>query len=156
MTVQVTDNLAAVQINRESTGPAEIWYAADGRVLRRFGNFAALTRVRSGPRPAPETQLSRAAEKDPSTPNPMWVTPAVGGPQTKFAIHFRVLLNAADYRYSFTGTRCAGFTFPGGTGSPEAVRGQLWSDGVSAVHGQQLCRGTYRAVSPDDSLGDGP
>jgi hypothetical protein len=73
----------------------------------------------------------------------VWVTPAIGGPHPNFAVHFRVLLNAADYRYTFTGTTCPTFTFPGGTGKPEVVRGEVWSDGNRAVQGQALCPGTY-------------
>lgn len=151
VTVPVVNNLAAVQVDRQGGATAEIWYAANGNVVHRFGNFAALERVRGGPHPGPETPLSRAAEKDPSTPNPVWVTPAIGGPHTNFAVHFRVLLNSADYRYEFTGTRCHGFTFPGGTGKPEVVRGELWSDSLRAIQGQALCPGTYHvAVSVMD------
>jgi hypothetical protein len=151
VTLPVRNNLIAIQVAREATGPAEIWYAADGTVVRRFGNFAALGRVRAGPRPGPETALSRAAETNPSSPNPVWVTPATGGPRTTFTIHFRVLLNGADYRYKFTGTSCPGFTFTGGTGKPGAVRGEIWSDGIHAALGQTLCPGTYHiAVSVMD------
>lgn len=71
------------------------------------------------------------------------MTPTIGGPHTKFKIHFRVLLNGADYNYRFTGTRCPRFTFPGGTGNPNALRGDLWSDPISAATGQTLCPGTY-------------
>lgn len=151
VTVPVKNNLVAVQIDRQAGSPAEIWYAANGTVVRRFGNFAALEKVRSGPRPGPETALSRAAEKNPSTPNTVWVTPAHGGPRTNFTVHFRVLLNGADYQYRVTGTTCPGFTFAGGSGKPDVVRGELWSDGIRAVRGQTLCPGTYHvAVSVMD------
>lgn len=151
VTLPVRNNLLAIQVEREAGPPTEIWYSADGKVVQRFGNFAALGRVRQGPRPAPETALSRAAEKNPSIPNPVWVTPVAGGPHTMFTIHFRVLLNGADYRYKFTGTSCPGFTFTGGTGKPDAVRGEIWSDGVHGVLGQTLCPGTYHvAVSVMD------
>jgi hypothetical protein len=151
VTVPVRNNLVAIQVDREAGPPAEIWYAADGKVVRRSGNFSALGRVRTGASPGPETALSRAAEKNPSTPNPVWVTPATGGPHTNFTIHFRVLLNGADYRYKLTGTSCPGFTFTGGTGKPGVVRGELWSDGIGAAKSQALCPGTYHiAVSVMD------
>jgi hypothetical protein len=144
VTVPVHDNIAAVQVDRECcSGQASVWYDAAGHVIRTLGNPAAAGRVVATPIPGPETPLSRAAERDPSTPNPVWVTPGVGGPHTKFHIHFHVLLNGADYSYRFTGTRCRRFTFPGGTGDPNALRGSLWSDGVGAVQGQALCPGTY-------------
>jgi hypothetical protein len=159
VTVGVHGNLAAVQVDRGCCGASGmIWYRADGSVIRRIGNIAGAGRVLSPPRPGPETPLSRAAQRDPSTPNPVWVAPAVGGPRTRFTIHFRVLLNGADYRYRFTGTPCPAFTFPGGTGKPNALRGSLWSDGVGAVQGESLCPGSYRVsvTVMDFGRGGGP
>jgi hypothetical protein len=96
------------------------------------------------PRPAPETPLSRAAERNPSTPNPVWVTPRTGGPYANFKVHFRVLLNDADYSYQLTGTRCQGITLNGGDGGgTNDVRGRIWSDFVDAAAGQSWCPGTY-------------
>jgi hypothetical protein len=40
-------------------------------------------------------------------------------------------------------SRCPRFTFPGGTGKPNALRGGLWSDPLRAVTSQALCPGTY-------------
>jgi hypothetical protein len=86
----------------------------------------------------------------PIHPEPGMGYPGDRGPHTNFTVHFRVLLNGADYRYKFTDTSCPSFTFTGGTGKPEAVRGELWSDGIRAV-GQALCPGIYRvAVSVMD------
>ena len=124
----------------------EIWYAADGRVIRRIGDLAAVNHVTPAPRPGPPTPQSLAAQRDPSTPNPVWVSPAVGGPHTSFTIHFRVLLNGAQYQYAFTGTQCPRVTFTGGTSKPNALRGSLWSDGVAAARGQALCAGTYHVA----------
>lgn len=145
--VTVQDNVAAVQIPRECCNgrPPMIWYAPDGQVVKRIGNFSSVNRVTASPKPGPETSASRAAERDPSTPNRVWVTPRAGGPHTTFRLHFRVLLSDADYRYTFSGPPCPRFTFPGGTGGgPNDLRGDLWSDPLSAVQGQALCPGTYR------------
>jgi len=149
VTVPVRGNIAAVEEAHRQLGEAsmpEIWYAADGRVIKRIGDFAAVNRVIAAPKPGPQTPQSLAAERDPSTPNPVWVSPAIGGPHTKFKIHFRLLLNGADYHYQFTGTSCPTFTFPGGTGDPNALRGSLWSDGVGGVQGEALCPGTYHVA----------
>jgi hypothetical protein len=147
VTVPVHNNVAAVEVNRECCGTGEtIWYAADGHVVKRFGSFRRADHVVAAPKPGPQTPQSRAAERDPSTPNHVWVTPTAGGPHTQFKVHFRVLLNGADYRYQVSGTDCPQFTFPGGTGKPNALRGDLWSDSLSAVQGQALCPGTYHVT----------
>lgn len=87
----VRDNVAAVQVDRQccSGRPPMIWYAADGQVIKQIGNFAKVNRVVAPPRPGPPTALSPAAERNPSTPNRVWVTPSVGGPHTNFKVHFR-------------------------------------------------------------------
>jgi hypothetical protein len=54
---------------------------------------------RPGIEPAPETPLSRRAERDPSTPNPVTLTPSTGGPHTTFNLAFRALLNGGGYSY---------------------------------------------------------
>ena len=145
--VTVQNNVAAVQVPRGCCNgrPPMIWYAPDGQVVKRIGDFSTVNRVIASPRPGPETPASRAAERDPSTPNHVWVTPQVGGQHTTFRVHFRVLLNDADYRYTFSGPRCPQFTFPGGTGGGRNdLRGRLWSDPLSAVQGQALCPGSYQ------------
>ena len=111
-----------------------IWYAANGQVIKRIGDFAKVNRVNAAPKPGPPTPQSRAAQRDPSTPNRVWVTPSVGTPHTTFKVHFRILLNDADYHYQFTGARCPRYTFPGGTGKPNALRGGLWSDPLLRRH----------------------
>jgi hypothetical protein len=146
VTAPVHGNVAAVQLPRTiPEGPFPmIWYAADGHLIKRIGNLAGVNRVFPTPRPGPETALSRAAERDPSTPNRVWVTPSVGGPQTAFKVHFQVLLNGAGYEYRLTGTRCPGITVNGGDGGgTEDLRGRTWSDVVNAVGGQTWCPGTY-------------
>jgi hypothetical protein len=157
VTVTVHDNIAAVQVDREFDGaePLMVWYAADGQVIKRIGNFATVNRVTAPPKPGPETALSRAAQRDPSTPNPVWVTPAVGGPHTNFKIHFRVLLNDADYRYRLSGPACrtdGTLADGGGGGGPRDLRGLLWSDVIEAVHGA-WCPGTYRISATVMDLG---
>jgi hypothetical protein len=142
----VHGNVAAVQVDRQvfpSTFPM-IWYAADGHVLKRIGDLAGVNRVVPTPQPGPETPLSRAAERDPSTPNRVWVTPSVGGPHTAFKVHFQVLLNGADYSYRLSGTKCPAITLSGGGGGgTDGLRGRIWSDVVDAVQGQAWCPGTY-------------
>jgi hypothetical protein len=142
----VHGNVAAVQVDRQvfpSTLPM-IWYAADGQVLKRIGDLAGVNRVVPTPQPGPETPLSRAAERDPSTPNRVWVTPSVGGPHTAFKVHFQVLLNGADYSYRLSGTKCPAITLSGGGGGgTDDLRGRIWSDVVDAVQGQAWCPGTY-------------
>jgi hypothetical protein len=74
----------------------------------------------------------------------VWVTPSVGGPHTRFTVHFLVLLNGADYRYRLFGTRCPAITVNGGSGGGNNdLRGRVWSDQVDAVDGQTWCPGTY-------------
>jgi hypothetical protein len=156
VTVAVHDNVAAAQVDREwDGGPVPmIWYSADGQGLKRIGNFAIVNRVIAPPQPGPQTALSRAAQRDPSTPNRVWVTPVAGGPHTNFKLHFRVLLNDADYSYRMTGTRCPAITFNGGDGGGSMdVRGRIWSDVVDAVDGQTWCHGTYHLTATVMDLG---
>jgi len=157
VTVPVHGNVAAAEVPRNLPGVAVpmIWYSPDGAVVKRFGNLAAVNRVVAPPQPGPETSLSRAAERNPSTPNRVWVTPAVGGPHTKFMLHFRVLLNDADYRYQLTGTRCPAITLHGGDGGGGALglRGRIWTDVVDAVDGQTWCPGTYHLSATVMDLG---
>jgi hypothetical protein len=109
---------------------------------------------RRGLAPGPETPLSRAAERDPSTPNRVWVTPSTGGPDTTFVLHFRVLLNDADYNYQLSGTHCPAITANGGGGGGSTdLRGRIWSDGLDAVAGQTWCRGTYHLSATVMDLG---
>ncbi len=157
VTVPVHNNVAAVQIDRETDGGAEpmVWYAADGAVLKRIGDFGTVNGVSAPPKPGPETALSLAAQRDPSTPNRVWVTPSVGGPHTSFMLHFRVLLNDADYSYRLTGTSCPAITVNGGDGGGGALglRGRIWSDVVDAVAGQSWCPGTYHLSAAVMDLG---
>ncbi len=143
--VAVHGNVAAVQIDRQSGIPFPmIWYGADGHVVKRIGNLAGVNRVVPPPQPGPETALSRAAERDPSTPNRVWVTPRVGGPHTNFMVHFRLLLNGADYSYRLSGTLCPAITPAGGSGGgTNDLRGRIWSEAIDAVQGQAWCPGTY-------------
>ena len=152
----VHNNIAAVQVDRSCCAPHQpmIWYAVDGHEIKRIGNLAAVNRLRPAAKIAPETPQSRAAERDPSTPNRLWVTPAAGGPHTNFKLHFRVLLNDADYSYRLTGTRCPQITVNSGSGGgTNDLRGQIWSDTISASAGQRWCPGTYRLTATISDLG---
>lgn len=111
-------------------------------MIRQVGG--ARTRPGAPPHPGPEPALSRAAERDPSTSNHVWVTPSAGGPHTLFTVHFRVLLDDADYSYRLSGTSCSAITPSGGDGGgTQDLRGATWSDAVDAVAGQTWCPGTY-------------
>jgi hypothetical protein len=115
-------------------------------VLKRFAAAAGAAKVVPVKQPGPETAQSRAAERDPSTPNRVWVTPATGGPTTVFKLHFRALLNEADYGFRFSGTSCRrDYGFPAGVGrnpsGAQLLRGQLVTD---ALNGVGHCKGTYR------------
>jgi hypothetical protein len=143
VTVPVHGNIAAYRTPRLlGAGEARLWYGVDGHVIRRFGSLAAARRVVPVHGPAPETAKSRAAERDPSTPNPVTITPTVGGPTTAFRLHFRALLNGAIYGISWSGPRCPGLRFPPGiSGRPGTVllRGDLVSTTL-----RPSCSGTYR------------
>jgi hypothetical protein len=146
VTVPVHGNVAAAQIDRAGSGPPlpMIWYSAGGAVIKRIGNFRTVNRVVSRPRPGPQTAQSRAAQRDPSTPNRVWVTPSSGDEHADYTVHFRVLLNDADYRYRVIGTRCSQITIAGGSGGgPGDARGRIWSARLDAVAGQTWCPGTY-------------
>lgn len=141
---RVQGNVAAVQVSQGccTGGVPMIWRTANGQLIKRVGGVSP--RVGVPPRPGPETALSRAAERNPSTPNRVWVTPAAGGTHTNFMVHFRVLLNDADYSYVLSGTRCSAITVSGGGGGgTNDLRGRIWSDNVDAVAGQTWCPGTY-------------
>lgn len=86
----------------QATPPPMIWLRADGTVIKRIGDIASASGITKLPTPGPETALSRAAERDLSTPNPVWITPRTGYPDTEFRVHFHVLLNGAEYFYSLT------------------------------------------------------
>jgi hypothetical protein len=145
--VPVHGNVAAVQIKRECCAGAVpmIWYGPGGHVIKRIGNPAAANRVLAPPKPGPQTSQSRAAQRDPSTPNRVWVTPATGNQHARYAVHFRLLLNDADYRFEMSGTSCPQITFAGGGGGGYGdLRGRLLSYDLDAVTGQTWCVGTYR------------
>jgi hypothetical protein len=142
----VHGNVAALQVPRECCGSnvPMIWYAADGHVVKRLGDFRNVNRVLPTPQPGPQTPQSRAAQRDPSTPNRVWVKPATGGPHASYTVHFRILLNDADYRFHVSGTRCPQITFAGGQGGGAGdIRGRTFGGLLDAVHGQTWCPGTY-------------
>lgn len=153
LVMPVRDNVAAAQAKGNLVGsvPVILWFARDGDAIRRIGDMAGNYRSLTISSPGPETPASRAAERDPSTPNPVWVTPRAGGRHTAFRVHFRVLLNAAGYGYSVTGGRCRSQW--GTRGSPDDSRGHIWSDAVVPVSGKSWCRGTYHLSVAVTDLG---
>jgi hypothetical protein len=145
LTVAVHGNLVAFQTHR-ALGTASTWYAADGRVLKRFGNAAAAAKVVPVRQPAPETARSRAAERDPSTPNPVAVTKVGSGQTASFTLHFKALLNGADYGYDWSGPRCPGITLPYGFSPDVILRGHTVSTKLPLAPSQPGCAGTYHVA----------
>jgi hypothetical protein len=149
--MRVHNNVAAAQANGRLVGPTPVmfWFDAGGEIIRRIGDLAGSYRSIAVSPPGPQTAASRAAERDPSTLNPVSVMPQVGGRHKAFTVHFRVLLNAADYSYTLTGGDCRSLW--GTRGSPDDSRGHMWSDAVVPVTGKSWCRGTYHlSVSVND------
>jgi hypothetical protein len=149
----VHDNVAAAQANGNLVGPTPVmfWFGPDGNAIRRIGDMAGSYRSLAIPQPGPVTAASRAAERDPSTPNPVWTTPRLGGPHTTFRVHFRALLNAAGYTYTVTGGKCRSLW--GTQAKPDDSRGHIWSDTVLPVSGKSWCRGTYHLSVTVTDLG---
>jgi hypothetical protein len=103
-------------------------------------------------KPGPETALSRRAQRDPSTPNPVAVTPRRGGPHTAFTLSFRSLLDGGGYSYRILSggpERCqrAAERATGGDGvaigGVPIVRGQIVTKTVTPP-APGLCPGSYR------------
>ncbi|HXO07761.1 MAG TPA: hypothetical protein VN880_06995, partial [Solirubrobacteraceae bacterium] len=156
LSVTVHGNIVAAESPRFGRTAVETWYAADGHIFRRFGSIAAARRVVPVIGPGLETPRSRAAERNPSTPNPVSVTPATGGPNTQFTVHFRALLNNAVYRFRATRTRCPDYRFSGGYSTQGDPAGNLRGDLINAqltAHGSALCPGTYHVSVRVTGLG---
>jgi hypothetical protein len=149
----VHDNVAAEQANGNLVGatPVMFWFDTGGHVIRRIGFMAGSYRSFAVSPPGPETAASRAAGRNPSTPNPVWVTPRLGGRHTAFGVHFRVLLNAAGYTYTLTGGGCHALW--GTQGAPDDSRGQTWSDAIVPLMGKSWCPGTYHLSVTVTDLG---
>jgi hypothetical protein len=111
-------------------------------------------------KPATPTALSRRAEHNPATPNPVTVTPRAGGPHTPFRLTFRALLNGGGYGYHVEaegGPACQRAAERAGGGDGVAI------GGTPIVRGQTitkifnpppngLCPGHYRVyVTYDDA-----
>lgn len=150
--VPVHNNVAFAQVNRQCCNGNLVtqWYAANGQLIRVTGNPAASNRISPAPKPTPETPLSRAAERNPSTPNPVHVLPSSGGPRTAFRIQWRLLLSDADYEINATGpngTGCRGASDlnPIVGGGLNDVRGQLYGVTIPGASGPNgWCPGTYQ------------
>jgi hypothetical protein len=154
VTVPVNANIAAVEVNRQFAGgePALIWYGAAGQVIKRIPGTPQFP----APRPGPETALSRAAERNPATPNRVWATPATGRSATAFHVQFRLLLNDADYEFRGVGPSAPGCqsTFGAITGGGiDDVRGRIFSDTFSPAQGRRWCPGTYTVTVAADDRG---
>jgi hypothetical protein len=101
--------------------------------------------------PTPPTALSRRAERDPATPNPVTITPQAGGPHTTFTLAFRALLNGGGYSYTIRASgppscQHAAERATGGHGIAIAptpiIRGQAITKTVKPPLGG-LCTGRY-------------
>jgi hypothetical protein len=99
--------------------------------------------------PAPETPLSRRAERNPATPNPVSVSRPTGNTHTRFTVSFRALLNGANYDYVVIGggspacQRKAGGFGGGLRGGPPTARGQTITTSIGPPY-SGWCPGTYR------------
>jgi hypothetical protein len=111
-----------------------------------------LVRTSTTPRAAPATALSRRAEADPATPNPVTVSPASGGPRTRFKLSFRALLSGGGYSYRIEAAgprrcqRVAELAIDGGAimlARTPIVRGQQVSKTLDTER-HPLCPGRYR------------
>jgi hypothetical protein len=126
----------------------------------RYGRPVLINRPPAGgsaarrptPRPTPATALSRRAERDPATPNPVTITPRTGGPHTTFTLTFRALLNGGGYSYLIraggaTACQRAAERATGGdgvaVGGPPIVRGQSITKTLKPPP-RGLCPGRYR------------
>ncbi len=158
----VHDNVAFAQVlNRECCDGNLVirWYAANGRLIKTAGRPSDSNRIIHTPKASPETPLSRAAERDPSTPNPVLALPRSGTPHTIFRIRWRLLLTDADYTINVSGPngpRCRGANSLGGTsgGGVNDVRGQLYGANLGADSGaRSLCPGVYHLTVSVHDLG---
>ena len=148
----VHNNVAFARVNRQCCDGNLVtrWYAADGQLVKVTGKPAASNHISPTPKPTPETPLSRAAERNPSTPNPIHVLPSSGGPGTTFKVQWRLLLSDADYEISATGPNGAGCRgasdlHPIVGGGPNDVRGQLYGVTIPGGRGSNgWCPGTYQ------------
>jgi hypothetical protein len=167
--IPIHDNVGWFEVNRyiDAVGFEHmVWDGPSGHIVKRVGYPADLTRVVKAPTPTPETPLSRRAERDPSTPNPVRAVPSSGGPHSTFTIEFRLLLSGASYQFRFAGPGgpgCAGRTPSRGGGDigggPNDIRGQVFGESFSPSSGAPSqtawCAGTYH-VSVSASEVSGP
>jgi hypothetical protein len=156
------NNVAIASAARDLPPAAATWEAADGRLLARIRSSEPASDQYSGrvvAKPAPETALSRRAERDPSTPNRVVIAPDVGSLSTTFNVFFRALLTGRDYLQRITGGPHPGCVKPipphefGKAGQygtelygdsrsiSYTVRGETFS---SLVQNAVSCPGTYR------------
>lgn len=154
VSVAVKGNVAAFQLHRDCCAPAPppmIWYGPDGHVIKRIGDFATLNRVIEPPKPGPQTPLSRAAERNPSTPNAVWAVTRNRGQSTSIDVHFRVLIDNAVFRIAVSGPNRRGCTGAGALSAGGFVSGLNLVRGQVATHtlaplppDRRLCPGRYR------------
>lgn len=147
------DNVAAARIRGDVLWATMSWAVADGRLLSSAHSTNYLdpgVQVRT--RPGPETPASRAAEKDPATPNAVFVVPSEGTTSTRFNVYFRSLLNGHQYAAELTPPHpgCARPTAKNPSGVLRGMTVQFPVNGVGTVK----CTGTYRiTLSVLDSHG---
>lgn len=152
LTAPVLDNVAIARSHRTIPPQTSTWYAADGQIITRLtdpnetfdaGGAEYIPRARS--KPGPETPLSRRAERNPATPNPVVVAPPVGSRATFYQVYFHALLNGHAYEMRLIGPRpgCTGPFAPKqrlhfGLGQ-SLLRGNLMQTGVDRLP----CTGEY-------------
>lgn len=175
LTVEATasENVVIATAARSLPPLTATWYAADGHVISRLQNPDGGAdngySTYDGSTPGPETPLSRRAERDPSTTNPVVIAPnpvSIGMPEGSQArippsiqFFFHVLLNHRDYFVRVTGgphpgcitpnpsyPRDAGYAAILTPGDEPTVRGDTYQDiiPIGARTGVVTCPGTYR------------
>lgn len=104
VSVPVHDNIAAARLPKRGFSPAvTTWFDAAGAVIARHGNPHLLDRVLPTPKAAPPTALSRRAQRNPATPNPITASPRTGRAHTVFTLGFTVLISRVAYHVTVTG-----------------------------------------------------
>jgi hypothetical protein len=150
ITATATENVAVDRSGRYLSPQTATWVAASGAVIAHYASPNSATEIETAtppPRrkPAPQTALSRRAERNPSTSNRVVVVPSNGTTSTAFSVLFRALLNGHAYAVRLTGPHpdCAtgsSTEFKAALSSP-FVRGEIIQTGVG---GATRCPGTYR------------
>jgi hypothetical protein len=168
--IPVHGNVAAATTTARGVGDLQplrvTWYAADGRTVKAYTNPFLPPNpdtVLPRPQPAPPTELSRLAETNPATPNPVTIQPANGHrylahgrDHSEYDFSFAIILKRSGYAWTLTGPSgptCHSPTAYQREPTPgPLVRGQTFT-APEIPPPAGWCPGTYRlavaAIGPD-------